>query len=416
MWPFDKKEHRSGTISASETDVSILQAFGLIGDGSITTEQAIQVPAVWDAVNFISGTIAGLPLGVFDKKRSGDRVKVSGSIKHGIGEMLNDVVNDGYSSFQWRYDMFSTGVLTEGRFVTYIERDKAGNPVNLFPIVGVTCELVNGRKTYTQKIQGKKDKTYAAKDVIDITFMLKPDLVTARSPLRTCSTAIGKAFHANKYGSKLFENGGLPAFTLQGPFGSENAAKRGSANIEAVTKAAAKDGASVIAIPDGHKLEALGFSPDQLQMIETQKYAVLEVARIYGLPPTFLQDLSNGTFSNTEQQDLQLVKHTIKRWVEQIEAELNLKLFGRGSKRYAEFNLDGLMRGDFMSTMQGNAVGIQSGQITPNETRSKRNLPDEEGGDQLFIQGATIPISKAGENVDTKQSVDFTPKEKDDEK
>jgi HK97 family phage portal protein len=146
-------------------------------------------------------------------------------------------------------------------------------------------------------------------------------------------------------------------------------------------------------------------------MIDTQKHAVLEVARIYGLPPTFLQDLSNGTFSNTEQQDLQLVKHTVKRWAEQIEAELNLKLFGRGSKRYAEFNLDGLMRGDFMSTMQGNAIGIQSGQITPDETRTKRNLPPMEGGDQLFIQGATVPITKAGENMGAAAPVDFTPKE-----
>ena len=109
-----------------------------------------------------------------------------------------------------------------------------------------------------------------------------------------------------------------------------------------------------------------------------------------------MQDLSNGTFSNTEQQDLQLVKHTIKRWCEQVEAELNLKLFGREATRYAEFNLDGLMRGDFMSTMQGNAVGIQSGQITPEETRDKRNLSKKPGADQLFIQGATVPINQTG--------------------
>ena len=131
-------------------------------------------------------------------------------------------------------------------------------------------------------------------------------------------------------------------------------------------------------------------------MIDTQKFAILEVARIFGLPPTFLQDLSNGTFSNTEQQDLQLVKHTIKRWCEQMEAEMNLKLFGLNSQSYVEFNLDGLMRGDFMSTMQGNAIGIQSGQITPEETRDKRNLSKKDGADQLFIQGATIPIDKAG--------------------
>tara|TARA_R110002012_G_scaffold101777_5_gene241154 strand:- start:781 stop:2040 length:1260 start_codon:yes stop_codon:yes gene_type:complete len=409
---------RSSTITQSLGDISILRPFGLVGDGSISIEQAMQVPAVWDAINFLSGTIAGMPLHVFDKTQKGERKRVKSKTRiAGVGELLNKNVNDVCSSFQWRYDMFSTGVLTEGRFVTYIERDIAGNSINLFPVIGATCEINNnGRKVYKQPLKGGKYKIYDASDVIDITFMLKKDLVTARSPLKTCSTAIAKAFHANKYGAKLFENDGLPPFYVEGPFASQDAAKRASVNIAKVAKDAAASGQGSFAVPSGHTIHQLTSDPNSLQMIETQAHAVLEVARIYQLPPTFLQDLSNGTFSNTEQQDLQLVKHTVKRWCEQIEGELNLKLFGRNTNRYAEFNLDGLMRGDFMSTMQGNAVGIQSGQIMPNETRAKRNLPEVEGGSQLFIQGATVPIDKAGQGIDTKESIDFTPKEKDDEK
>jgi HK97 family phage portal protein len=111
-----------------------------------------------------------------------------------------------------------------------------------------------------------------------------------------------------------------------------------------------------------------------------------------------LQDLSHGTFSNTEQQDLHFVKHTIKRWVEQFEQELNLKLFGWNShSRYVEFNLDGLLRGDFKTRMDGYAQGIQNALITPNEARRRENMPDQPNGDNLLIQGATVPLGSQQE-------------------
>jgi HK97 family phage portal protein len=106
-----------------------------------------------------------------------------------------------------------------------------------------------------------------------------------------------------------------------------------------------------------------------------------------------LQDLTNGTFSNTEQQDLHFVKHTLKRWVEQVEQELNLKLFGRGNNRqFVEFSMDGMLRGDFATRMQGYATAIQNGVSTPNEARQKENMPEKPNGDDLLIQGATVPL------------------------
>jgi hypothetical protein len=71
---------------------------------------------------------------------------------------------------------------------------------------------------------------------------------------------------------------------------------------------------------------------------------------------------------------------------------MNLKLFGRGSNRIAEFNLDGLLRGDYMTRMQGNATAIQTGQLTPNEARALDNREPLDGGDVLYIQGATVPL------------------------
>jgi HK97 family phage portal protein len=147
-----------------------------------------------------------------------------------------------------------------------------------------------------------------------------------------------------------------------------------------------------MALPAGHEMKSIGFNPEQMQLLELQRFSIEQIARIYSLPPVFLQDLTHGTFSNTEQQDLHFVKHTLKRWIEQTEQEMNLKLFPRGSDLYVEFNVDGLLRGDFGTRMAAHATSIQNGIRTPNEVRTIENMPDRPEGDVLLIQGATVPM------------------------
>jgi len=390
MGIFSRKKPEVRSVNVAQSSPDFLEVFGITGSATVSMEEAIGVPAVWAAINFISGTIAGLPLHVYDKTNAGKK-RVKASKTSPVVSMLHDTANEGLASFQWRFDMM-VAVLTEGRAVTYIERDARGQAINLFPLRDFTVRRDgDGRKQYIST-DGPQKRIYDQADILDVTFMLKADHLTHRSPLRQCAVAIGKAVNANEYGSKLFKNGGLPAFALQGPFGSEKSAARAGENIAEATKEAARKGGNVLAIPLGHELKPLGSDPEKMQIVQTQEFAVVEIARIYSLPPTFLQDLSRATFSNSEQQDLHLVKHTMKRWVEQIEAELNLKLFPRGSPRIAEFNLDGLLRGDYMTRMTGNSTAIQTGQLTPNEARDQDNRLPLDGGDRLFIQGATVPL------------------------
>ncbi len=385
------EKRADGVQGIKQSAANFLELFGITGSAAVSMEEALGVPAVWAAVNFIPGTIAGLPLHVYDKTNAGKR-RVKATKANPIVAVLHDAPNEGLSSFQWRFDLM-VDVLTEGRGVTYIERDERGQAINLFPLLDFTVKRgADGRKKYTSK-DGGKPQTYDQGDILDVPFLLKADRLTHRSPLRQCAVAIGKAVHANAYGSKLFKNGGLPAFALQGPFSSEKSAVRAGDNIAEATKEAARKGGNVLAIPLGHELKSLGSNPEEMQLVKSQEFAVVEVARIYSLPPTFLQDLSRATFSNAEQQDLHLVKHTVKRWVEQLEAEMNLKLFPRGSNRVVEFNLDGLLRGDYATRMTGNAQAINTGQLTPNEARDQDNRLPLAGGDRLFIQGATVPLA-----------------------
>jgi HK97 family phage portal protein len=147
-----------------------------------------------------------------------------------------------------------------------------------------------------------------------------------------------------------------------------------------------------MALPLGHELKSVGFNPEQMQLVEIKRFLVEEIARIYSLPPTFLQDLTHGTFSNTEQQDLHFVKHTLSRWVRQFEQELTLKLFGRNSGVEVKIELDGLLRGDVKTRMEAHATAIQNAIRTPNEVRELEDLNPKDGGDSLMVQGATVPI------------------------
>ncbi len=361
---------------------------GSASGASVTTETALGVPAVWAAVNFISGTIAGLPMNVFE--RSGDdRKKISGPLQ-GI---LHDAVNDGMSSFEWRKYIFDS-VFTGGRGLTFIERNKAGRVMNLWPLdpTNTIVKRVGGRKMY-EYMDGDKTVTYQASEIIDIPFMLKSDGVSARSPITSNKDVIGLAISATQYGGRFFANGGVPPFAITGNFTSPGAMERASNDLHDAVRKAAKEDRQALTLPSGLEVKPIGVDPSKSQMVEAQRFLIEQIARIYSIPPTFLQDLTNGTFSNTEQQDLHFVKHTIRRWVEQFEQEVNLKLFGRANnKRFMELNVDGLLRGDFKTRMDGYGTGVQNGILKPNEARRKENLPDDENGNQLMIQGATVPI------------------------
>lgn len=399
MFGFGKKEERS--VENPQVPISseaVLQLFGLdalsAADEVVTIDSALGVPAVWAAVNFLSGTLAGLPLKVFKKTKDG-RAELTGQ----LASMLHDAPNEEMSSFEWRKYLFDT-VFTHGRSVTFIERNTAGTPMYLWPLEPskITYRMERGRRLYDYDDNGKKF-TYAASDVIDIPFMVKPDRLHFYSPITSHKDVIGMAQAATKYAGRFFAGGGVPPFAVEGPFQSPAGLKRASKDIENAIAKASKEKRLSLTLPSGHSIKQLGTDPAKAQLADLQRFLIEQIARIYSMPPTFLQDLTHGTFSNTEQQDLHFVKHTVKRWVEQFEQELNLKLFGRNrNSRYVELNVDGLLRGDFKTRMDGMAQAVQNAIMKPNEVRMKLNLPDDPQGNVLLVQGATVPLGQQPTN------------------
>lgn len=403
MWPFSRKEDRSienPSVPLSSPDAHEL----LFGDAqsagaSVTERTALSVPAIWAAVNFLSSTVASLPLNLYQRTDKG-RERAAADPLHFI---LHDAPNPSWTSFKWRKYSMQQVLLSGGRSYTWIQRTTGGAVKALWALepTAVTVEFKAGELLYRYAPSGVAARTFQASDVIDISFMLESDQVQHVSPVGRLKRTIGLSIALESYAAKHFENGGVPPLSLEGPINTPAAAERASKDIFAALRRARKEGRNILPLPTGHQLKPVGFNPEQSQLESARRFQVEEVARIYSLPPTFLQDLTNGTHSNSEQQDLHFVKHTLNMWLRAWEQEMNLKFFPFGdTRRYVEFNVDGLLRGDFQTRMDGLSKGVQNALLTPNEARAMENRPPKEGGDELLLQQNMMGLGRLNQALE----------------
>lgn len=353
---------------------------------SIDADNALEVPAVWAGVDMIGGTLGSLPLQVF--QGDGDDRKLMR--KAPLYRLLHDAPNPTLTSFRWRR-LIVLNCLSRGRQVTRIAYKRGGAVSALYPLWPTpTVERVAGALRYKVQLQNGGTEMLAPEEVLDFVYMDADDGVNALSPILKCRNAIGLAKALEAYGSRFFANDARPGIIAEIPGRvSEPAAERLKKSIEEGHQGLGNKH-RVMVLEEGAKVHMVGVEPEHAQFLETRRLQIEEVARLLRIPPVFLQDLTRGTYSNTEQQDLHYAKHTMGPWVEMIEQELNLKLAPQPG-RFIEFNMDGLQRGDFRSRMEGFAKAIQSAIMTPNEARERMNLPAKPGGDDLVIQQNMVP-------------------------
>lgn len=363
---------------------------GVMGIGgvelpAVDIDIALTVPPFLAGVSFLSRSLAALPLHSYRKTENGPE-KITG----GLETLIHEAPNPEWTSFKLR-QYFWQQVFTGGRGLIWIERS-GSNITGLYPVNPGTVQIKRSMGRISYQIDGMM---YTAADVIDVPFMLKADGLAHHGPVKLGAKALQLALAMNDYGSQFFAGGGVPPLAMVGPMaGGPEAMKRQLGDMKRAITQAKENGDQMFPVPPGYELKPVGLDPDKGQMTEGRRFQIEEIARILQIPPVFLQDLSHGTFSNTEQQDLHLVKHLISQWAQAFEEECNLKLFGqRNGGRYVEHNLDGLMRGDFVTRMNGLGNAVQNSILTPDEARALENRPAKGGNaDKLFMQGATVPI------------------------
>jgi len=254
---------------------------------------------------------------------------------------------------------------------------------------------------------GKDSQVYLApSDVLHIPGLGFDGLV-GYSPIAMAKNAVGLAIATEEYGAKFFANGAAPGGVLEHPGTikdpqkikeSWNAAYQGSGNSHRVA-----------VLEEGMKYQPIGISPEQAQFLETRKFQINEIARIFRVPPHMLADLEKSSFSNIEQQSLEFVKYTLDPWVVRWEQSMcrALLMESEKSKLFIKFNVDGLLRGDYVSRMSGYATARQNGWMSANDIRELENLdriPAELGGDLYLINGAMTKLQDAGAFANMKET------------
>ena len=219
--------------------------------------------------------------------------------------------------------------------------------------------------------------------------------------------AIGMAMACEDYGASFFQNGAQPGGVLEHPGiikdpervrESWNAAFQGPKNAN-----------KVAVLEEGMKYQPIAIAPSEAQFLETRKFQLNEIARIFRIPPHMIGDLEKSSFSNIEQQSLEFVKYTLDPWIVRWEQSLERALLTKKEKEsyFIKFNLDGLLRGDYESRMNGYAVGRQNGWMSANDIRELENLDRisaEEGGDLYLVNGNMLPLDKAGSFYESKRN------------
>lgn len=374
--------------------------FGVYGTKAVTTESALTLTAVWRAINVLSGTIASLPLHLYESKATGGRQQTK---SHKIAQLLkkpSQIMN----AYMFRETMQAI-LLMYGNAYAVIRRNAKGDPIELL--------LVHPDDVNPVKSEGKifyqvnLDSSYmiiAAKDIIHLAGLGFNGIV-GKSPIKYFSESMGVALSAQTYGRKFFENGAHISGVLETPnVLTDETYNRLRETFNSRYSGLEKTGSTAI-LEAGLKFSKIGVPPEEAQFLQTRQFGIAEVARMYGVQPHMLMDLERSTNNNIEHQGIEFVKYTLNQWISRWEAELNAKLFASGEvgNVYVEFNLNGLLRGDAKSRAEYYRSMTNIAAMNANEIRELENMPAYEAGNKFYIQGANVPVDKIDEFYMSKQ-------------
>jgi HK97 family phage portal protein len=376
--------------------------FGGTTSGKPVNEKtAMQMTAVYSCVRILSEAVAGLPLHVYCYDDKGGKVK---AIEHPLYRLLHDEPNPEMTSFVFRETLMGH-LLLWGNAYAQIIRNGKGEVLALYPLMPDKMTVdrdTKGQLFYSYEKEstqgGGESVRLSPRDVLHIPGLGFDGLV-GYSPIAMAKNAVGLAIATEEYGAKFFANGAAPGGVLEHPGTikdpqkvkeSWNTAYQGSANSH-----------KVAVLEEGMKYQPIGISPEQAQFLETRKFQINEIARIFRVPPHMVGDLEKSSFSNIEQQSLEFVKYTLDPWVVRWEQGMIRALLSANEKpkTFIRFNVDGLLRGDYQSRMNGYAVARQNGWMNANDIRELENLdqiPEELGGDLYLVNGNMTKLQDAG--------------------
>lgn len=379
----------------------------------VTDKTALQHIVVYACVRVLSEAIAQLPLHVYKYTDNGkERVP-----KHPLYFLLHDQPNPEMTSFVFRETLMSH-LLIYGNAFAQIIRNGRGDVIGLYPLMPDRVKVDRDEKNRLIYIYSRYDEAnpnvkkmgdivLGAEDVLHIPGLGFDGLV-GYSPIAMAKNALGISLACEEYGASFFANGASPSGVLEHPGVIKNPEKVRNAWRQAYGSG---NSHKVAVIEEGMKYTPISIPNNEAQFLETRKFQLEEIARLYRVPLHLIGDLEHATFSNIEQQSLEFVKYTLDPWIVRWEQSMQKALLSDSEKGtyFIKFNVEGLLRGDYASRMQGYATARQNGWMNANDIRELEDMnqiPDELGGNLYLVNGSFTKLADAGAFAEKEESAD----------
>ena len=369
----------------------------------VTDRTALQHIAVYACVRVLSEAIAQLPLHVYKYNDKGkERVP-----QHPLYFLLHDQPNPEMTSFVFRETLMSH-LLIYGNAYAQIIRNGRGDVLGLYPLMPDKMKVDRDEKNRLIYIYSRYDEANPnlkeqgdillyADEVLHIPGLGYDGLV-GYSPVALAKNAIGISIACEDYGASFFGNNANPSGVLEHPGVIKNPDKLRDAWHKAY---GGRNAHKVAVLEEGVKFTPISIPNNEAQFLETRKFQIEEIARMYRVPLHMIGDLDHATFSNVEHLSLDFVKYSLDPWIVRWEQSLQKALLSDSEKGkyFIKFNVDGLLRGDYASRMQGYSIGIQNGFLCPNDVRELEDMnliPEEKGGFTYMVNGSMSRLCDAG--------------------
>lgn len=383
---------------AQPLTLKTIESIGMASAGvHVTEESAVRYTWVYACVKVISQTIAMLPCKVLRNLGNGGRDTAD---DNPLYYLLHDEPNTAMTSYIWR-ELLMRHVLLWGNAYALIEMTQGGKVLALHPLMPWRVTPRRDPATrgvfYEYNLEGGGIERLPSQEVLHFPGPGFDGLI-GKSPIRDAREAIGLGLAAEQFGARFIGNDMRPGVVIEHPAALSDKART---NIQASFKAEHGGLANknkIRVLEEGMKLHEVGIPPTDAQYIDLRKMQRTDICAIYRVPPSIAGDHERSTFANVEHLDIAFAKHCIAPWIKLIEQELNRKLF-RSSRYFAEFTMDGLLRGDYATRAEGHAKLVNAGIMMANEARKDENLPPAAGGDVL-----RFPVNVASEDERKQQA------------
>lgn len=351
---------------------------------AVTPDTALTYSAVWACVRVLAEDVGSLPLILYRRLPRGGKERAT---DHPLYRLLHDAPNSEMSSMDWREAQMMNLCLW-GNAHSQVRWNRGGRIVDLWPMLSryMRLDRRDGMLRYISTDPAARASDLPASEMLHTRGMSTNGLV-GLSPIALARQAIGLGMATERYGAAFFGNGARPGVVLMTPGELSEPAYERMKNSWGEAHSGVENAHKPAILEQGTTIETIGVPPEEAQFLQTRKFQVLEVARWYRMPPHKIGDLERATFSNVEHQGLDYVVNTLRAWLTRLEQAIARTLFTDSERDvlFAEFLVDGLLRGDQKARYDAYAVARSWGWMSANEIRERENMNAIPGGDAYLM-------------------------------